>query len=190
MAVPAAPIVPAESGARSWNLAVPSDGEIIDLVREDRDRALPVLRDGFTGNYRWHAKKTLGEVDRVRALVLAHEVVGVTLLAGLVPDVGYLYYIAVATSQRGRGLGGRLLDDAIRLFDAEGRTVVYVATEPENTPMVAALRRRGFREVERKEVGFAEGGLGAWGLRSRMTLVWGEILMGRRLRPQASKPEP
>ena len=165
-----------------------TDGEIIDLVGADRERALPVLRDGFTGVYRWHAKKTLGEVDRVRALVLAQEVVGVTLLAGLVPDVGYLYYISVATAQRGKGVGGRLLDDAIAIFNEEGRTVAYVATEPENMAMVAALRRRGFREVERKELGFAEGGLGAWGLRSRMTLVWGEILMGRRLRPQSSKP--
>ncbi|MCI4322390.1 MAG: GNAT family N-acetyltransferase, partial [Thermoplasmata archaeon] len=156
-----------------------TDGEIIDLVGADRERALPVLRDGFTGVYRWHAKKTLGEVDRVRALVLAQEVVGVTLLAGLVPDVGYLYYIAVATAQRGKGVGGRLLDDAIAIFNEDGRTVAYVATEPENMAMVAALRRRGFREVERKELGFAEGGLGAWGLRSRMTLVWGEILMGR-----------
>ena len=50
--------------------------------------------------------------------------------------------------------------------------------------MVAALERRGFRRVERKELGWEEGGLGAWGLRSRMTLVGGEFLMGLRLRAQ------
>ncbi|MCI4322231.1 MAG: GNAT family N-acetyltransferase [Thermoplasmata archaeon] len=170
-------------------MTTPADREIIELAGTDRERAVPVLRDGFTGVYRWHAKKTLGEVDRVRGLVLGDVVVGVTLLAGLVPEVGYVYYVAIATAHRGKGLGGRLLDDAIGLFDQEGRSVVYVATEPENAPMVAALRRRGFREVERKELGFAEGGLGAWGLRSRMTLVWGEILMGRRLRPQPVKAD-
>jgi hypothetical protein len=38
--------------------------------------------------------------------------------------------------------------------------------------------------VARKELGWREGGLGAWGLRSRMRIISGETLYGRRLRPQ------
>jgi ribosomal protein S18 acetylase RimI-like enzyme len=163
---------------------------IVDLADGDRERAVPVLIDSFTGIYRWHAKRTLREVDRVRAVVRGDDVVALTMLEPLVVDVGYVYYVAVASSERGRGLGGRLLDDALSIFQEDDRAVAYVATEEENEPMVRALARRGFREVERAELGWADGGLGAWGLRSRMTLVSGEILMGRRLRPQRAGDSP
>ena len=59
--------------------------------------------------------------------------------------------------------------------------MAYGAAEEENEASIALFRSRGFRPVERKELSFREGGLGAWGLRSRMTLVGGEVLMGLRL---------
>jgi ribosomal protein S18 acetylase RimI-like enzyme len=157
----------------------------VDLPESERERAVPVLLDSFTGIYRWHAKRTLREVGRVRAIQDGGRVVAITMLEVLVPAVGYVYYVAVAASHRGRGLSSRLLDDALAIFRAGGQSVVYVATEPENRPMVAGLERRGFRTVERKEPGYAEGGLGAWGLRSRMTLVSGEVLYGLRVRAWA-----
>jgi ribosomal protein S18 acetylase RimI-like enzyme len=157
--------------------------EPVDLPLAERERAVPVLLDGFTGVYRWHAKRTLREVERVRAILDGDRVVALTMLETLAPEVGYVYYVAVATSHRGQGLSGRLLDDALTIFDRGGQSVVYVATEPDNAPMVAGLQHRGFRTVERKELGYAEGGLGAWGLRSRMTIVHGEVLYGKRIRP-------
>lgn len=159
----------------------PPPVELIDLVGEGRERAVPVLKDGFEGIYRWHAKRTLRTATWVRAAVLRSVVVGVSVLERLDPDVGYVYYLSTAQSHRREGIGGLLLDDALALFRREGAVVAYGAVEEENDSSIALFRSRGFRPVERKELGFREGGLGAWGLRSRMTLVGGELLFGVRL---------
>jgi len=161
----------------------PVDGKVqlVDLVGTDRERAVPALKDGFVGIYRWHAKRTLRTATWVRAAVLGTEVAAVSVLERLDPEVGYVYYLSTAANYRRRGLGARLLDDALELFRRERMTVVYGAAEEDNLPSIALFRSRGFRAVERKELGFREGGLGAWGLRSRMTLVGGEVLLGLRL---------
>lgn len=168
---------------------------LVDLNGDARERAMPVIRDGFVGIYRWHAKRTLREVPTVRAVEESGEVVAVSLLDRLVPEVGYVYYVAVLRSHRGRGLGRALLDDALRIFREGGAEVVYAAVQADNEPSRRLFERRGFRLVERKETGWREGGLGAWGLRSRMRLVPGEILLGLRLRAPrgaaaVARPEP
>ena len=160
----------------------PGQVALVDLHGDARERAVPVIRDGFVGIYRWHAKHTLREVPTVRAAELGGEVVGVSLLDRLVPEVGYVYYIVVLGAHRGHGLGGLLLDDALRLFRAQDVEVVYAAVQAGNVASLRICGRRGFRTVERKETGWREGGLGAWGLRSRMRLVPGERLLGLRLR--------
>ena len=159
-----------------------------DLAEPERDRALPVLRDGFVGIYRWHAKRQLRQVPWVRAVVVGSEVVGVSLLDRLAPEVGYVYYVAVLSAYRRRGLGGELLDDALERFRGHSAEVVYAAVQVGNVPSRRLFESRGFREVARKEQGWKEGGLGAWGLRSRMMLVSGEQLLGLRLRPPAEGP--
>jgi len=161
----------------------PEAPTIIPLVGEARERAVPVIRDGFVGIYRWHAKRTLREVPTVRALEAGGEVVGIALLDRLAPEVGYVYYIAVLSSHRGIGLGARLLDDALRLFREGGVEVVYAAAQTDNRASIRLFEARGFRSVARKETNWKDGGLGAWGLRSRMRLVPGEQLLGLRLRP-------
>jgi ribosomal protein S18 acetylase RimI-like enzyme len=157
---------------------------VADLPGPARERAIPVLRDGFEGIYRWHAKRTLRDVSLVRAAEQEGEVVGVALLERIAPGVGYVYYLAVKASFRRHGIGGLLLDDAIAGFAREGVRVVYAAAEEENTSSIALFLSRGFRTVERRELGYREGGLGAWGLRSKMWLVSGEVLLGRRLAPE------
>jgi ribosomal protein S18 acetylase RimI-like enzyme len=157
---------------------------VIDLPPEARERAVPVLIDSFEGIYRWHAKRTLREARDVRAVVAGDEVVGVSMLERLVPEVGYIYYLAVAAGHRRQGIGRLLLDDALTRFEREGADVVYAAAEEQNVASVELFRSRGFRLVERKERGYREGGLGAWGLRSRMRIVWGEVLLGKRIRPR------
>ncbi len=159
----------------------------VELVGEARERAVPVLRDGFVGIYRWHAKRTLREVPIVRALERDGEVVGVALLDLLVPEVGYVYYVAVLSPLRQAGLGARLLDDALAIFRARHVEVVYAAVQSDNLPSRRLFEGRGFRPVERKETGWREGGLGAWGLRSRMRLVPGELLLGLRIAPAGSR---
>jgi ribosomal protein S18 acetylase RimI-like enzyme len=159
------------------------DAELLDLVGEARERAVPVLIDSFSGIYRWHAKRTLRSVPTVRAAVLRSEVVAVSLLDRLEPEVGYVYYIATLAKHRRRGFGLRLLDDALELFRRDGAEVVFAAVREENAASRQLFERRGFRATERKELSYREGGLGAWGLRSRMWVVSGEVLLGVRLAP-------
>lgn len=167
-----------------------SDGtEPTDLDGPDRELGLPVVLDAYTGIYRWHAKRTLRTVDLVRAIREDRRAVAISMLAFLAPEVGYVYYLLVLGSHRGRGLGGALFDDALRIFRTGGRRVAYIATGEENAPMMRLIARRGFRSVSRTERGYHEGGLGAWGIRSRMTVVPGETLFGRRLdAPDDSQP--
>ncbi len=168
---------------------VPPDLNLSTLEAADREAAIPVIKDGFVGIYRWHAKRTLARVPVVRAAWLGTELVGVAMLERLVPEAGYVYYISVAASHRRRGIGAVLLDDALSRFRAEGVHVVYAAVESENSASLALFRSRGFRVVERKEPSYKEGGLGAWGLRSRMWVVSGEVLLGLRIAPGPMAPK-
>ncbi len=165
----------------------------IDLVGPDRERAVPVLKAGFVGIYRWHAKRTLRAVARVRAIEQDRRVVAVALLERLVPEAGYVYYLAVDPDHRRRGLGGRLLDDALERFREEGAAIVYGAVEVDNRPSRGLFTSRGFREVRDDEPNYRNGGLGAWGLRRRMWIVPGEVLYGRFLSSGPARrrePEP
>lgn len=159
----------------------PPKVELIDLPAGSRERAVPILIDSFVGIYRWHAKRTLRDVPWVRAARRGGETLGVSMLEPLTPEVGYVYYLAVLAAHRREGIGALLLDDGLERFGRGGIRVVYAAAEKENTASLGLFRSRGFRRVERRELGYAEGGLGAWGLRSRMRLVHGELLLGKRL---------
>lgn len=157
------------------------EATLVDLAGAARELAVPVLIDSFVGIYRWHAKRTLREADLVRAAMIGGELAGISMLDRLTPAVGYVYYLAVRPSYRRQGVGRLLLDDALAGFARDRIRVVYAAAERENVASIALFISRGFRRVERRELGYRDGGLGAWGLRSRMWLVSGEILLGRRL---------
>ncbi len=166
-------------------------GRLIDLVGSARDRAIPILKESFEGIYRWHAKRTLHEIATVRAIDLDGTIVGASMLDQLLPEVGYVYYVFVGDHHRREGVGGRLLDDALSRFWSNSTRVVYAAAEEENVASRELFRSRGFRIVDRDERNWQEGGLGAWGLRTRMRLVSGEVLLGLRLdAPTAHPPGP
>ncbi len=160
---------------------------LADLEGAERERAIPVLIDSFVGIYRWHAKRTLRQVSSVRGAFSGDELVGVAMLERLLPAVGYVYYLAVRRADRRHGVAAALLDDAVERFRRDRVRVVYAAAEEENEASIALFVSRGFRTVERRELGWAEGGLGAWGLRSRMWVVSGEVLLGRRLAPEPAR---
>lgn len=161
----------------------------IDLTGEDRERAIPILIDSFVGIYRWHAKRTLRRIELVRGALDGDQLVGVAMLENLAPGIGYVYYIAVSQRARRHKVGGFLLDDALERFRAQKCEIVYAAAEEDNEPSKALFRSRGFRGVEKHEMGYQEGGLGAWGLRSKMMVVSGEVLMGLRLNPPGTSIE-
>lgn len=164
--------------------------EIAELVDAGRDEALPVLEASFDGYYRWHARRALREVTTVRAARRGGTVVGVALLDQIAAAVGYVFYLAVAPEHRRRGLGTRLLDDALQWFRSAGDAVVYAAVGGRNVPSRRLFGSRGFREVRRDELDHRLGGLGARELHSRMRLVWGEVLLGLRLASAAAPAGP
>ncbi len=154
---------------------------VVTLGTGDRELAVPILREGFEGIYRWHAKRTLRTVSVVRAALVGGELAGVSLLERLGPEVGYVYYLAVGARHRRTGIGGLLLDDALERFRSEGVVVVYGAVEEENRSSRRLFESRRFRLVDRNETSYRLGGLGAQGLRTRMWIVHGEVLYGLRL---------
>jgi ribosomal protein S18 acetylase RimI-like enzyme len=155
----------------------------VDLPGDRRELAVPILIDSFVGIYRWHAKRTLRRISIVRGAMEGDRLVGVSMLEDLAPGVGYVYYIAVSRAYRKRKVGSFLLDDALDRFRSQKAEIVYAAAEEDNAPSLGLFRSRGFRLIEREETGYREGGLGAWGLRSKMMVVHGEVLMGLRLNP-------
>ncbi len=169
-------------------MPVDAPGRLIDLVGEARDRAIPILKESFEGIYRWHAKRTLHEIATVRAIEVDGTIVGASMLDQLLPEVGYVYYVFVGEHHRREGIGGRLLDDALARFRSNATRVVYAAAEEENVASRELFRSRGFRLVDRSERNWQEGGLGAWGLRTRMRLVSGEVLLGLRINAPAARP--
>jgi len=162
------------------------DRPILDLARGDRDRAVPALRESFTGIYRWHAKRTLRDIGTVRAIEIDGEIAAVAMLEQFDADVAYVYYLFVGARWRRQGLAGRLLDDALHRFRAAGARVAYAACEEENVASRRLFASRGFREVSSEEPNWRDGGLGARGYRSRMWVVRGEVLLGRWLSPDGT----
>jgi ribosomal protein S18 acetylase RimI-like enzyme len=161
----------------------------VDLSSEGRELAVPILIDSFVGIYRWHAKRTLRRISTVRGAMDGDRLVGVSMLEDLAPGVGYVYYIAVSRNLRKQKVGSFLLDDALDRFRAQRFEIVYAASEEDNAASLALFKSRGFRIIERDEPGYREGGLGAWGLRSKMMVVSGEVLLGVRLNPPGTSVE-
>lgn len=161
-----------------------------DLPLPEREAAVPVLKEGFVGVYRWHAKRTLREVRVVRAAEIDGALAGLAMLERLAPEVGYVYYVAVGLRYRRQGVGAALLDDAVARFRRDGAEVVYAAVEEENLASRRLFESRGFRVVERDEPSFREGGLGARGFRTRMWIVHGELLLGLRVAPPSARGVP
>jgi ribosomal protein S18 acetylase RimI-like enzyme len=163
---------------------------VVDLEGDQRELAVPILIDSFSGIYRWHAKRTLHRVSVVRAAIADDAILGVSMLEELDEGVGYVYYVAVRRLDRRRQVGTILLDDALERFRAGRAAIVYAAVEEANTASLALFRSRGFRPVERDELGYREGGMGARGLRSKMMVVPGEMLLGLRLKASAQSTLP
>jgi len=161
---------------------------IVTLRRPARSQAVPTLRDSFVGYYRWHAKRTLREVDQVRAIREGKRVVALVMFEELVRGVGYVNYLAVARDHRREGMGKRLLDEALAVLRRRGSFIVFSAAARSNRASIALLESRGFRRTRRSERSWVDGGLGAWGLRSRMHIVAGEVVLARRWRARARAP--
>ncbi len=140
-----------------------------------------ILDEGFTGIYRIHARYKLKRVDVVRVARVAGEDAGLIMIQRLEPDIGYVYYIAVARKHRHHGIGGTLLDDAIEMMKEEGMREVYAVRDEGNIGSQKLFESRQFEALEMNEFLERFGRRKAMSLKRRMTLVSGEVLLRRGL---------
>jgi len=119
--------------------------EKYDHPRQTRDqieRGMPPLRPSFVGENRvFVARSASGEELGVCWCVLFDPG------TGLEGEVAELY---VAPGERGRGIAGMLLREAMALFRERHVTFACVWTRDDNPAAMAAYRRAGFAETEQK----------------------------------------
>ncbi len=124
---------------------------------------------------------TLREVDVVRAASLAGQRVGLVMLKALEPEVGYVYYIAVAKSHRREGVARLLLRDSLNRFQDARVKEVFAGVETDNLPSVRLFESEGFTGTSFGEVSRKYGRLRTLNLYRKMLVVPGEVLMRREL---------
>ena len=156
--------------------------EVADVPKGDRARLLPILEESFEGLYLWHARRTLHSIDIVRAARTAEgEDAGLVMLKVLAEGAGYVYYVAVPPRFRRQGIGGRLLDDAVSRFAKMGVRDVYASVEEDNVESKTLFGSRGFDRVDGSEMAKRYGRLRSLLMYREMTVVPGELLLGKRL---------
>ena len=156
--------------------------EVADVPKEERRRLLPILEESFEGMYLWHARRTLQSIDVVRAArTVDGEDAGLVMLKTLSEGPGYVYYVAVSPRFRRKGVGGRLLDEAVSYFEAKSVGEVYASVEEDNAESKQLFASRGFERVEGSEMGDRYGRIRAFVMNREMMVVPGEFLVAKRL---------
>lgn len=151
--------------------------EITDVPAGRRAELDWILEESFEGWYLWHSKKTLRDVELVRAAMLSGKPLGLIMLKTLEGTVGYVYYIAVAKARRKEGIGKLLVEDALRLFKASNLKEVFASVEKNNEPSEALFASEGFTKTSFSEVSKKHGSLHTVNMYRAMTVVPGEILL-------------
>jgi len=156
--------------------------EITDVPIGERGGLFHILDESFEGLYLWHARRTLQSIEVVHvARTATGEAVGLIMLKVLPEGAGYVFYVAVAQRFRRRGVGGKLLDDGISYFSGNGIQDVYASVEEENDESKELFVSRGFQRVGKSELNERYGRVRALLMRREMVVVWGEVLLVKRL---------
>jgi len=155
--------------------------EITDVPAGKRQELDWILEESFEGWYLWHSKKTLRDVELVRAAMSSGRPAGLVMLKTLEGTVGYVYYIAVARASRNKGVGKLLLENALLLFKASNLKEVFASVEKENEHSEALFASEGFTKTSFGEVSKRHGSLHAANMYRAMTVVPGEILLRKRI---------
>jgi ribosomal protein S18 acetylase RimI-like enzyme len=156
---------------------------VVDVPKAERARLLPILDESFEGMYLWHARRTLQGIEVVRAATTADgQDAGLLMLKMLDEEgAGYIYYVAVPPRFRRRGIGGRLLDDAIAYFGKREARDVYASIEDDNVESKALFGSRGFERVDGSEMAGRYGRIRSLLMYREMMVVPGEVLLSKRL---------
>lgn len=155
--------------------------EIVDVPAGKRTELDWILEESFEGWYLMHSRRTLRDVELVRAAMSSGKQVGLVMLKTLEGDVGYVYYIAVSKANRKKGIGKLLLEDALRIFNASKVKEVFASVEKDNEPSEALFASEGFTKTSFGEVSKRHGSLHTVNMYRAMTVVPGEILLRKAL---------
>jgi ribosomal protein S18 acetylase RimI-like enzyme len=140
-----------------------------------------ILEESFDGWYLRHSRKTLADVERVRAARVSGEPVGVIMSKTLDYGAGYIFYVAVAKAHRGKGVASLLVRDALDQFGAVGLKDAFASVEGDNVPSERLFAAEGFSRTSLTEVAKRYGLLSALNMYRSMVVVPGEVLLHRAL---------
>jgi ribosomal protein S18 acetylase RimI-like enzyme len=154
---------------------------IVDVPVGKRAELDWILEESFEGWYLMHSRRTLRDVELVRAAMSSGKPVGLVMLKTLEGGVGYVYYIAVARANRKRGIGKLLLGDALRIFSASSVKEVFASVEKDNEPSEALFASEGFTKTSFSEVSKKHGSLHTVNMYRAMTVVPGEVLLRKAI---------
>jgi len=140
-----------------------------------------ILEESFEGWYLMHSKRTLRDVEVVRAAMSSGKPVGLVMLKTMERNVGYVYYIAVAKAHRKKGIAKLLLEDALRIFTASSVEEVFASVEEDNAPSEELFASEGFTRTSFGEVSKRHGKLHALNMYNAMRVVPGEVLLRKAI---------
>jgi ribosomal protein S18 acetylase RimI-like enzyme len=155
--------------------------EIIDFPAGKRTELDWILEESFEGWYLMHSRRTLRDVELVRAAMSSGKPVGLVMLKTLEGGVGYVYYIAVSKANRKKGIGKLLLEDALRIFNASKVKEVFASVEKDNEPSEALFASEGFTKTSFGGVSKRHGSIHTVNMYRAMTVVPGEILLRKAI---------
>jgi len=157
------------------------DVVIVDVSAGKRAGLEWILEESFEGWYLMHSKRTLRDIELVRATMSSGKPVGLVMLKNLEGSVGYVYYIAVARAYRKKGIGKLLLEDALRHFKASSVQEVFASVEENNKPSEALFASEGFSRTSFRKVSKRHGNLHTLNMYRVMLVVPGEVLLRKAI---------
>ncbi len=171
----------AQRGASVRPMTEQEDIVIMDVPARERAGLEWILEESFEGWYLMHSKRTLRDIEVVRAAMSSGKPVGLVMLKTLEGSVGYVYYIAVAKAQRKKGIGKMLLEDALQRFKASRVEEVFASVEKNNKPSEALFASEEFTATSFGEVSKRHGNLHTLNMYREMLVVPGEVLLRKEM---------
>jgi len=150
---------------------------IVEVPAAGRSQLEWILEESFEGWYLRHSLGKLKDIEIVRVAQLSGKGVGLVMVKNVEPEVGYVYYIAVARENRRRGVARFLLEDAIDRFQKAGVKEVFASAETDNIPSETLFESEGFTRTNFGEVSKKYGRLRSLDMYMKMLVVPGEVLL-------------
>lgn len=121
----------------------------------DRPGVEEVLRQSFSRIYARYARKSFANLDKTLVAEDKGKIVAVTnwlLLPAGASRIGYLFWLAVLSPYRRRGVGLALAQESLRIIEAElGPAAIYITVEKDNLPSRRLFAKLGFAVQSRQD---------------------------------------